>query len=234
MSTISNQDIERHYFEHFRKAYSLPTGVIRYSDSPDVIIEGDRRIGIEITNFYIEKGELSESRQVQGKFRKEVLSKAQQVYLNNSAKNIEISFGFNEAQPIRNKTSLIDRIVDLAKHIEEFKTGEITKGVYRSIPELSFVYLNDKEYEKPEWRVVQVYDTPLLSRNRLAEIVIEKEKRAKKYQNCHEYWLLVVVDFINSSQDQEIQIEGFEKIQSNIFKKVIVFKTLFNHILEAT
>jgi hypothetical protein len=235
MNTISNQDIERYYFEQFRKAYSLPSGEIRYSDSPDVIIEGEHRIGIEITNFYIEKGELVESRQVQAKIRKEVLSKAQQVYLNNKGKNFEISFGFNEAQPIRNKKILVNKIADFAKHIEDFKTGEIIKDLYsKSIPELSFVYLNSEEYEKPEWRVVQVYDTPILSRNRLAEIVTDKEKRAKKYQKCSEYWLLVVVDFINSSQDQEIQIEDFEKIQTNIFEKVIVFKTVFNHILEVT
>ncbi len=234
MSTISNQDIERYYFEQFRKAYSLPSGKIKYDDSPDVIIEGEQRIGIEITNFYLKKGELIESRQVQSKIRKEVISKAQQVYLNNKGQKFEISFGFDEAQPIRNKTSLVNKIADLAKHIERFKTGEIIKDLYKSIPELSFVYLNNEEYEKPEWRVVQVYDTPILSRNRLAEIVIAKEKRAKNYQECNEYWLLVVVDFINSSQDQEIQIEGFEKIQTNIFEKVIVFKTLFNHILEAT
>ena len=234
MSTISNQDIERYYFEQFCKAYSLPSGKIKYGDSPDVIIEGEQRIGIEITNFYLKKGELIESRQVQNKIRKEVLSKAQQVYLNNKGQKFKISFGFNEAQPIRNKTSLVNKIADFAKHIEGFKTGEIIKSLYKSIPELSFVYLNNEEYEKPKWRVVQVYDTPILSRNRLAEIVIDKEKRAKKYQECNEYWLLVVVDFINSSQDQEIQIEGFEKIQTNIFKKVIVFKTLFNHILEAT
>ncbi|MFH1243300.1 MAG: hypothetical protein V1689_13185, partial [Pseudomonadota bacterium] len=57
-------------------------------------------------------------------------------------------------------------------------------------------------------------------------IVIEKEKRAKKYQNCHEYWLLVVVDFINSSQDQEIQIEGFKKY-SQIYSKRLLFLRLF-------
>ena len=233
MSTISNQDIERYYFEQFRKAYSLPSGKIKYGDSPDVIIEGEHRIGIEITNFYHKKGELIESRQVQGKIRKEVLSKAQRVYLNNKGKKIEISFGFDEAQPIRNKTSLVNKIADLAKHIEGFKAGEIIKDLYQSIPEISFVYLNNEEYENPEWRVVQVYDVPILSRNRLIEIVNDKEKRSKNYQKCNEYWLLVVVDFINSSQDQEIQIESFEKVQSNIFEKIIVYKTLFNHILEA-
>lgn len=233
MSKISNQDIERYYFEKFRKFYPLPSGKIDYEDSPDVIIEGERRIGIEITNFYIKKGSLIESRQVQTKIRDEVVSKAQQVYLNNEGKNFEISFGFDDAHPIRKKKSLVDQLADLTKRIERFEAGEIDKGFYETIPELSFVYLNSEEYEDAKWRVVQVYDVPILSRDRLVEIVRDKEKRAKKYKKCDDYWLLVVVDFINIAQDQEIQIDGFEKIQTSIFEKVIVYKTLFNHILEA-
>jgi hypothetical protein len=47
------------------------------------------------------------------------------------------------------------------------------------------------------------------------------------------YWLLVVVDFINPAQDQEIQIDGFDKIQTEVFEKIIAYKTLFGHVLEA-
>lgn len=234
MNTRSNQEIEQYYFEKFCKVYSLPSGKIIYTDRPDVIIEGSRRIGIEITNFYLMKGELIESRQVQSKRRQEVLSKAQQVYLNNAGKKIEISFSFDETHPIRDIKSLVAKIANLAKHIECFETGEIIKDLYQPIPELSFVYLNNEEYEDPEWRVIQVYDNYIMSRDRLAEIIVEKETRAQKYKKCDEYWLLIVVDFINNSQDQEIQIEGFEKIQTDIFEKVIVYKTLFNHILEVT
>ena len=72
-----------------------------------------------------------------------------------------------------------------------------------------------------------------MSRDRLIDIVRDKEVRSREYRKCHAYWLLVVVDFINSAQDQEIQIEGFEKIQSEIFEKIIVYKTLFGHVLEA-
>lgn len=61
MNRISNQDIERHCFEMFLKVYPLPPGAITYDDSPDVIVEGERRIGIEITNFFLEEGSLSES-----------------------------------------------------------------------------------------------------------------------------------------------------------------------------
>jgi hypothetical protein len=36
MNKISNQDIERYYFEEFSKHYQLPPGIITYGDSPDV------------------------------------------------------------------------------------------------------------------------------------------------------------------------------------------------------
>ncbi len=72
-----------------------------------------------------------------------------------------------------------------------------------------------------------------MSRDRLVEIVRDKEVRARKYKSCDAYWLLVVVDFINPAQDQEIQFDDFKKIQSETFEKVIVYKTVFGHVLEA-
>jgi hypothetical protein len=59
-----NAEIEKHYFEMFRRVYPLPEGAIIYGDKPDVIIEGEKRVGIEITNFFLEDGSLSESEQV--------------------------------------------------------------------------------------------------------------------------------------------------------------------------
>jgi hypothetical protein len=72
-----------------------------------------------------------------------------------------------------------------------------------------------------------------MSRDRLVEIVKSKERRADQYEKCDAYWLLVVVDFINSAQDQEIRVDGFNKIQTDIFEKVVVYKTLFGHVIEA-
>ena len=72
-----------------------------------------------------------------------------------------------------------------------------------------------------------------MSRDMLIEIVRDKETLSRKYKECDAYWLLVVVDFTNRAQDQEIQIGCFEKIQSEIFEKIIVYKTLFGHVLEA-
>jgi hypothetical protein len=49
-------EIERHYFERFRKAYALQAGSVTYGDKPDVTLTGERTIGIEITRFYLQVG----------------------------------------------------------------------------------------------------------------------------------------------------------------------------------
>jgi hypothetical protein len=233
MNRITNRDIERHYFEKFCKDYPLPPGTILYRDSPDVIIEGERQIGIEITNFYLEKGSLPDSEQVQSKLREQVVSEAQRIYQTGSGNKFEISFGFDKGKPIQDHRKLVKKLVCLAKQIEKCKTGEIRRDFFKGISELAFVYLNTKEYEDVRWRLVQVYNVPIMSRDRLVEIVRDKEKRARKYQKCDAYWLLVVVDCINPAQDQEIQIDSIDKLQTEVFEKVIVYKTLSNHIIEA-
>src|ERR1700730_14479544 len=58
-----NQIIERHYFERFRKAYSVPTGQLGYGDKPDVTLTGEREIGIEVTRFYLQPGSCLERKQ---------------------------------------------------------------------------------------------------------------------------------------------------------------------------
>ena len=233
MSRPSNQDIERYYFEMFRKDYQLPPGAITYKDAPDVILEGVKRIGIEITNFFLEDGSLSESEQPQKKLREKVVSSAQQIFHAENGRSFEIAFGFDKANPIRNQKALIAKIVQLAKSIEGNETGQVQKDVFEAIPEIAFVYLNTREYTDARWRVVQVYNVPVMSRDRLVDIIKSKERRATQYEKCDAYWLLVVVDFMNFAQDQEIRVDGFDKIQTDVFEKVIVYKTLFGKVLEA-
>jgi hypothetical protein len=228
----SNQEIEQCYFEMFRRDYQLPEGTVAHGDKPDVILKGKRKIGIEITNFFLESGALPESEQVQRKTREAVVSESQQIYLANSGKRIELSFSFDKLSPIRNKKKLTKKIAAVAKKIDGLETGAIRKDVYEDIPELSFVYLNAKEYTDPKWRVLQCYSGQLMSMEKLRAIVNAKEAKSKYYQHCDAYWLVVVIDFIDSAQDQEIQINNFEKIASTAFEKVIVYKTLFGHVLE--
>jgi hypothetical protein len=86
MASNLNEKINRHYFELFCKCYSIPYGEVTYGDKPDVIIEGKRRIGIELSNFYLNEGGSQESLQKQRRIRKIILKKAQQKYINKGGK----------------------------------------------------------------------------------------------------------------------------------------------------
>ncbi|UZJ40453.1 hypothetical protein OO006_08770 [Prosthecochloris sp. SCSIO W1101] len=231
MAQTSNQDKEKHYFEMFRKHYQLPAGTIIYRDRPDVIINAERKIGIEITNFYLEPGHRKESEQVQNRWRERVVSEAQRQYQRANERMFELSFDFDKSCPISNKKNLVNRLIELATQIQNHKTGVIGKDLFKEIPELSFVYLNNQEYEDTKWRVVQSHRASMLSMNRLVEIIKDKEQHPQNYEKCDAYWLLVIVDFMNRAQDQEIHVDDFKRVETEAFEKIIVYKTLTNDVL---
>ena len=233
MPKKTKQEIERYYFKKFRKDYPLPIGNIDYGDQPDVILKAKSQIGIEITRFFIEEGGLSESEQVQRKAREKVISEAQSIYQTSNGRRTELTFGFNKAKPIRDQKKLVKKIVELTKHIEGCETGEIRKVFFQEIPELSSVYLNAKEYKDAKWQVCQVYGTPRMSRDRLVDIVRDKEVRAKKYKKCDAYWLLVIVESFDRAQEQTFPSNGFERIKTQVFEKVIIYDSNFGDVLEA-
>lgn len=190
-----------------------------------------KKIGIELTNAYIENGALPDSEQNQRKKREDVLSKAQQQYLANNGKRIEISFSFNKACSIRNKNKLIKEIVDLANRIDAVRTGAVRRDIFKNIPELDSVYINSTLYNEPKWKIFQVYTGSTMSPEKIGELLAYKEMKTVQYEKCDEYWLVIVVDFADPAQDQEIPTDVF-KLSSGIFKKIIIYKTVFNQILE--
>jgi len=217
----------------FRQNYPLPPGEVKQGDKPDFIIDGPRKIGIEMTNLYLEDGASPESEQVQRTIRESVVSNAERLYLNNGGKNIAIAFSFDKTKPIRDRRKLEKRLAEYAKSIENRGKGGMSKETFKTIPELSYVYLNPKEYVGARWQVTQVYEGQMMSRDRLLEIVKTKEKLANQYTKCDGYWLLVVVDFMDRAQDQEIQVEDFGEVKSRKFEKIFVYKTVFEHIFQA-
>jgi hypothetical protein len=268
-------EIERYYFEMFRKVYALPDGSVRYGDKPDVTI-GGTKLGIEITNFYVEDGSSPASEQVQYRHRIESVSKAQRIYEQATGKNFQLSFSFNKDNPILNPPALVKQLVELARRVEGWENSSIKRSVFRDIPELEFVYLYAQElvyppYNDPEfpngqpdiaegtlwaeyrnrreafarragiykplsftavWLVSQGHDFGIMSQARLIEIIKEKEKKATGYMPCDAYWLLVVVDSSSPAQEQEIRRDEDLNVSSNVFQKIIVYKPIFEHIVE--
>ena len=80
---------------------------------------------------------------------------------------------------------------------------------------------------------MQLHGFGLMSHERLTKIIREKEAKARQYVRCDAYWLLIVVDFLDSAQEQEIRIDGFT-IDSEVFQKIILYKPYFEHIVEIT
>lgn len=226
---------EQYYFEQFRRYYPLPNGTIEYTDRPDFILHGVRKIGIEITNFFKEDGGLPESEQRQREARDEVVSGAQRLYLENGGRGITLIVSFDEGSPIgERRQALAERIATLASQIDGRQTGQIGNDLFEAVPELSFVYLIAEDTEHSQWRAQQRYEGSLLSRDKLLAVVETKERKARCYQRCDAYWLVVVVDFMDPAQDQEIRLDGFQKIDSIVFERVLVYKTVFHHILTVT
>jgi hypothetical protein len=137
----TNPEIERHYFEMFRTVFPLPAGTVTYGDKPDVTIIGSRTTGIEITNFYVADGTSSDSEQVQRNLRKVVVERAQKLNKKAGGQNVEITFSFSKANPIRDITALAQKIAAFGQRIEGHDNGQVWKQEFDDIPELDFVYL---------------------------------------------------------------------------------------------
>jgi hypothetical protein len=116
MAKSSTQEKERYYLEQFRVAYAaFPKGEVLYGDKPDVIVNAERTVGIEITNLFREAGSLPGSEQVQRVRREMVIAKAQAAYERSGKTKIELKFGFNKSCPITDQKRLVGEIVALAE-----------------------------------------------------------------------------------------------------------------------
>jgi hypothetical protein len=229
----TNRDIERHYFEQFSAAYELPNGAAEYADRPDVLLRGERTIGIELTRFYLQPGGSSGSEQQQKPRRERVVSEAQEIHRRAGGKKFELTITFNPDRPITSarKKNLPKELAALATSFGTANSGPIDADLLEGMPEVSSIYLNSKEYDDSKWSVCQVYSLDLMSAEGLQKIVREKESKAAEYLPCDAYWLLIIIDWRDNAQDQEITVKGV-KIASDVFERIIIYKPGFEDIVE--
>jgi hypothetical protein len=232
MSRPSNQAIEHHYFEQFRAHFPVPLGSVVYADKPDVVIQGQQRIGVEIANLYLANGKDPASEQTQRRFRQEVLKQAQASYVAAGGKSIELTVAFDPTHPIKDKKSVAAALAIAAKSIDQLPAGLIDKTHFAKIPEVRSIYHNPIEYPDAVWRISQVFAVPELSLTRLAEVLEDKHQKLRSYEPCDAYWLLLVVDFADSAQDQDIGWPSPELRLASQFEKIIVYKPQFAEWVE--
>lgn len=227
MSRPSNQEIEKYYFEQFTEDFLLPNGELEYGDKPDVIVRGTKNIGIEIANLYLIDGAVEASEQAQRKRREKVIKLAEADYKLKSNLNHEFYISFNSMVPIIDIKSTAVRLVDFVISIENTLGIFFTSNAFNISPEIYSVHRSQKQYPDAKWQTSQVFDGKDLHITRVREIVQKKNEKISGYIHCDSYWLLLIVDFMDSAQDQEIEWPTDEAPIECKYEKVIIYKPQF-------
>jgi hypothetical protein len=231
MPLSTAREIERYYFEQFRKHFPVPDGQVIYADKPDVRVHGDRTLGVEIVRLYLTHGGNPESEQRQSALRSQVLAKAQELHEERGERKIELHIDFDPATPITDVQDAAKRLAHLARQIQHELTllsghsTEIRHG-------LRFVYHNAIAYPDAKWRNIQSYAVNPVNPDRLRVVVDEKIAKAKQYEACDELWLLIIVDFMDRAQDQDLTLPDDLKLSAKPFDRVLLYKPQFRQVVE--
>ncbi|QBR04223.1 hypothetical protein [Paraburkholderia pallida] len=233
MPRPTNSEIEQYYFDLFRSHYALPAGRIEYADKPDVILHGERRLGIEIANLYLADGSDPASEQVQRRRREQVLERAQSLHLASGGRRIELSAAFDPGVPILEIDPLARKLAEIAMRVQG-SSGQVDSLTFDHVPELTFLYHSGKEYAGARWRSVQSYAVPFVSVERVRQLVVEKTAKVADYdKGCQAFWLLLVVDFMDPAQDQFIEWPDGVALAKSPFERILIYKPQFGQVVDA-
>ena len=231
MQRLTATDTERYYFEQFRKDFCVPDGRVEYSDKPDVRIIGASKIGVEIARLYIVDGTHPSSEQVQYQRRKRVVAEAQALHKTLGGRPIELHVDFNPGKPIQDIKHVAEIVAKFAMEIQDKPQITVwhppTESDY-----LRYLQHNGIEYADAKWTVMQSFSVPVLDVERLQTVVREKANKAADYEHCDEYWLLLVVDFMDLAQDQTLILPKQFQLSPSAFTKVLVYKPQFHEVLQ--
>lgn len=233
MTRKSQKSEERYNLEHFlqNKFGSVEYRILKDDEKPDFIIDlHNKKIGVELTNLYKSNGSLTISESSQIGKRLDVLNNAQKLYFRRNLKKYEFHFNFDLNFPITNNKKFTKKLVH---SIEEVLKLNKSSNQFRlkGCPEIESVYCNFVEYEQPLWQLAQVYDVGKIDIDNLKNIIDQKKLKLESYKICDEQWLLVVIDFWNPAQDQEMNLIG-DEIISNPFDKIFIYKPASVELIE--
>ncbi len=230
---MTTEEIEKIYIDRFQKVFpDFPNGILEFGDKPDLVVKGEKTIGIEITQFYKQDGSKIESEQKQIKFRRQIIEETKAKYLGAGGKKIDLHISFEKKNAIRNVQKVVNGVLEIIPKIVGTKNGIIDYSLHSHLEEIFNIYLNDLGHDNAVWMDLTVNEVKISNIERLNEILARKLVSAKNYKSCDEFWLLICVDYWNPAQDQEIRIEYDNVLRQNVFKKVLLYKTVYEHFVD--
>ncbi len=160
------------------------------------------------------------------------MEKAHQHYRAKTSRGIELTANFNPNVPLTPASCkmLPRQLAAFAAQNEHKPSGPYYGNGLP--PEILGLWLSNRDWPNPTWaRRGQVYSVEEMAVPRLLDIVAAKEAKAAEYERCDAYWLLVVVDWIDAAQEQEITISS-PQLESSVYEKIIIYKPTFDEIVE--
>ena len=105
MSRLSNQTIERYYFELFQSHYEVPDGDLVFTDKPDVIVRGTRTIGIEVATSIFPAAQIRRANKCSVRVGSHAWTRSA-LHRASGGRHIEFSVGFNPKYQIQSLSQL--------------------------------------------------------------------------------------------------------------------------------
>ena len=227
MARESTRARERAYFEQFRQHFDLPAGEVEYGDAPDVIVRGDRTVGIELANLYLVDGGDPTSLQQQRRFRERVIAVAQAHYEAAGGARFEFTIGFDPRTPVTHVDRVGTALAEIALQAQVGDGGELLRSCHARTPEIHSINRTRSTYSDARWRGVQGFMVPLIDPKRVQDAVDAKLQKLPAYRRCDSHWLLLVVDFMDSAQDVELQWRADAELRRGGFDRVLIYKPQF-------
>ncbi|WP_226383451.1 hypothetical protein [Burkholderia mayonis] len=232
--SAEKKEREWRLFQSFRNDYPELIGDAEPSECPDILVRNDRLIGVEMTELHIVAGEELASERRQKIPRERVVTRAQKLHDNAGGRPIELSITFDTAHPLKNSAEVeasAIAIAEVASHVQLGPPGLVDALTFEHLDCVSWMYLSG-EWANPKWQVLQSYSVPVLQVDRVRRAIADKTEKAKKYQQCDAYWLLITVDFWDPSQDQGVDWPGGEVLEFGPYERIFLYKSTYRRVVE--
>jgi hypothetical protein len=237
----ANKKMESAFIQYFSKAYSgFPSGTIHAYEKPDFVVNSrPSKIGIEVTKLFKGKNKGWASHQAQQKIQNNVLEAAEKIFKEKSSENYSVFASFHENSRIDPKKVealanwLTDKILEAGKTGNPSRDDPVELSSYDLRPhetDFFLVLIYDFGDHQTRWAVQNVFSVEPLNESNLIEALSSKEIKAAKYRTCNELWLVIVIDYWDSSSEQYILEENIKKFESTRYDKIFLFRTGYNDV----
>lgn len=232
-------NLERSIFSKFQKAYhEFPSGEVVHADKPDFIIEGSRRIGVEITRMFQDHFNQSGSMlKLVEEYQRKVLMSLTELLRQNKMPHCVVSIDLGDSRfPSKIHPHEVAR--SCAADIVRRTKSEVSTDFPINVENYGQLPIVVKSWELIFHSGLSDY-YPMETANAIGKeinndnlqyILNKKELAKKKFTTCDIYWLVINVGSFASDYYPEISVK-MDQIATS-FDKVFVLKYLESEIIE--